>query len=537
MTLTMAHSSDVLIIGSGIAGLFSALKFAPHGRVTLLTKKQSADSNTNHAQGGIAAVLEQTDSLESHVADTLSSGAGLCDEAVVRAIVGDGHARIQDLIDYGVHFSHRVDEPTQLDLGREGGHSHARVLHATDFTGRELERALLAAVAAHPHITVLENHVAVNLITTAGLQSGDQLRCLGTYAYSAMTDKVETFLAPVTLIATGGVGKVYLYTSNPDIASGDGLAMAYRAGCEIANMEFIQFHPTCLFSAQAKNFLISEAVRGEGAILRRSDGTAFMHEYDERADLATRDIVARAIDAEMKQSGADYMLLDATHLPARFVMDRFPNIYQSCLGFGFDMTKVPLPVVPAAHYSCGGVVTDLDGQTSLPGLLACGEVAYTGLHGANRLASNSLLECIVIAHRAAQRAQALLAELPPVPEGVRTWQSGDIVALDERVVITHNWDELRRCMWDYVGIVRSDRRLARAAARIQNLQDEINEYYWHCHLSADLIELRNLATVAECIVACAQQRKESRGLHYTLDYPEPDDARAKHPTYIQRVAP
>lgn len=533
----MTHESDLLIIGSGIAGLFGALKFAPHGRVTLLTKKQRADSSTNHAQGGIAAVLNTTDSVESHVADTLGSGAGICDEAVVRAVVTEGPARIRDLMDLGVRFTHRKDQPAEFDLGREGGHSQARVAHAADFTGRELERALLAAVEDHPNIRLLENHVAVNLITTRALGAADAPRCLGVYAYSAEVDEIETYVAPVTLLATGGVGKVYLYTSNPDIASGDGLAMAYRAGCRVANMEFIQFHPTCLYSPEAKNFLISEAVRGEGAVLRRPDGTAFMQDYDPRGDLATRDIVARAIDTEMKTLGADYMLLDITHMPAPDVMERFPNIYEFCLRFGFDMTKQPLPIVPAAHYSCGGVVTDLDGQTSLPGLLAGGEVAYTGLHGANRLASNSLLECVVIAHRAAQRAAALVRELPPVPEGVPRWQSGDVVDMDERVVITHNWDELRRCMWDYVGIVRSDRRLARAQARIRNLQEEINEYYWGARLTPDLIELRNLATVAECIVTCAQQRKESRGLHYTLDYPESDDANWKHPTYIQRELP
>ncbi len=529
----MPHSSDLLIIGSGIAGLFSALNFAPHGTVTLLTKKQRADSSTNRAQGGIAAVLSHTDSVEAHVADTLGAGAGLCDEAVVEAIVREGPARIHDLMDLGVRFARGEDGSAEFDLGREGGHSHPRVVHAADFTGQELERALLAAAETHPNITLLENHVAVNLITTKPVEPGPAHRCVGVYAYNAATDAVERYLAPVTLLATGGLGKVYLYTSNPDIASGDGLAMAYRAGCRIANMEFVQFHPTCLYSPEAKNFLISEAVRGEGAVLVRPDGSPFMEEYDERGDLATRDIVARAIDAEMKKAGADHMLLDTTHLPARFIMERFPNIYERCLQFGFDMTKEPLPIVPAAHYSCGGIVTDLQGQTSVSGLLACGEVAYTGLHGANRLASNSLLECVVVGHHAAQRAVTLLRDLPPVPEGIPAWQSGEVEDLDEHVVITHNWDELRRCMWDYVGIVRTDRRMARAAARIRNLQDEINEYYWNFRLAPDLIELRNLATVAECIVACARQRRESRGLHYTLDYPAPDDANWKRPTFLQ----
>ena len=528
----MIRSTDFLIIGSGIAGLFSALKFAPHGTVTILTKKERADSTTNYAQGGIAAVLDKADSFDTHVEDTLRAGAGICDEAVVRAVVEAAPARIHDLIEYGVHFTEQRDSG-DLDLGREGGHSHRRVVHAADFTGREIENALVHAVDAHSNITLMEHHVAINLITSTRLGDGHDARCFGVYAYNAESDEVETHIAPVTMLATGGVGKAYLYTSNPDIASGDGLAMAYRAGARIANMEFIQFHPTCLYSAEAKNFMITEAVRGEGAVLLRPDGTRFMDEYDERGELATRDIVARAIDTEIKTLGAEYMLLDISHLSARKVIDRFPNIYARCLEYGFDITKEPVPVVPAAHYSCGGVVTDLAGQTTLPGLLAAGEVAYTGLHGANRLASNSLLEGVVVAERAAAYAGELIDRLPPVPDSIPPWHIGDVEDVDERVVITHNWDELRRCMWDYVGIVRSDRRLARAAARIRHLQEEINEYYWNFRLTGDLIELRNLATVAHCIVACAQQRKESRGLHYTLDYPQPDDVDWRRPTFIE----
>lgn len=503
------------MIGSGIAGLWFALKVAPAGKVAIITKKQRAESNTNYAQGGIAAVMGTDDSFELHVRDTLESGAGLCREAVVRTIVTEGPQLVRELIEAGVRFS---ASETGYDLGREGGHTRRRVLHAGDITGREIERALLAAVAANPNITVLEDMLAIDLITSQKLHQSGPARCLGCYALDEKRGVVEVFAARVTMLATGGSGKVYLYTTNPDIASGDGVAMAYRAGCAVANMEFVQFHPTCLYEPRAKTFLISEAVRGEGAILRGKEGDPFMTRYHAMADLAPRDIVARAIDAEMKKTGADFVTLDITHKEPAFVKKRFPNIYAKCLEYGFDMTKQALPVVPAAHYQCGGVVTNVDGETDLPGLLAAGEVACTGLHGANRLASNSLLEAVVVAERAAKKAMSAVSDQPSVV-GLPAWQSGNAADADELVVVTHNWDEIRRLMWDYVGIVRTDKRLQRARARIQNLQREINQFYWDYKVTPDLIELRNLALVAEMIVECALQRKESRGLHYTLDYP------------------
>ena len=518
------HSFDYIVLGSGIAGLTYALKVAKAGRVAILTKKNRADSNTNWAQGGIASVTSSEDSFELHVRDTLEAGAGLCRESVVRTIVEEGPARIAELIGLGTQFSRREipggDGRRELDLTKEGGHSKRRILHAADATGREIERALLAAVAADPAISVFENHLAIDLVTTAKLGMPGPNRCVGVYVLNKPGGRVEVFAAPSVLLATGGCGKVYLYTTNPDIATGDGVAMAYRAGVPVLNMEFIQFHPTCLFHPKAKSFLISEAVRGEGGFLRGPDGERFMQRYDPRLELAPRDIVARAIDSEMKRTGADCVHLDITHRPRDFVIGHFPTIHARCLEFGIDITRDLIPVVPAAHYQCGGVETDLDGQTSLPGLLAVGEVACTGLHGANRLASNSLLEALVCSHRAS--ARALSRPAPGIPVAIPAWQTGRATDPDEMVVVSHNWDEIRRLMWDYVGIVRTDKRLRRAQKRLANLQDEIREYYWDFIVTADLLELRNLATVAEIIVASALRRPESRGLHCNRDHPDPD---------------
>ena len=513
---------DFLILGSGIAGLTFALRVAPRGRVAIVTKKDRAESNTNYAQGGIASVTSKEDTFELHVRDTLAAGAGLCKERVVRTIVEDGPARIQELIELGMKFSEREapseDGGKELDLGREGGHSKRRILHAKDVTGREIERALLAAISREANIEIFENHVAIDLITSQKLGYVGENRCLGAYVFDKKAARVETFSAPVTLLATGGCGKVYLYTTNPDIATGDGVAMAFRAGAAIANMEFVQFHPTCLYHPKAKSFLISEAVRGEGGVLKTLDGREFMDAHHPLKSLAPRDIVARAIDSEMKKSGADCVHLDITHKPARFIIERFPNIYETCLRYGIDITKEPIPVVPAAHYQCGGVMTSVDGETEIPGLYAVGEVAHTGLHGANRLASNSLLEALVCAHRAAEKI--LAASVPKTDFSIPPWQAGNAHNPDELVVVAHNWDEIRRLMWDYVGIVRTNKRLLRAQSRLANLQAEIHEYYWNFIVTADLLELRNIATVAELIVRCALLRPESRGLNYNLDFPQ-----------------
>src|SRR6058998_3909854 len=525
---------DFVVIGSGIAGLSFALKAAKHGSVAVITKRKGPDTNTAWAQGGIACVTSDEDSFELHVRDTLEAGAGLCDENVVRMIVTEAPARIHDLVEFGLHFDEReVSGHRELDLGREGGHSKRRVLHVRDVTGKEIENALLRELERQSHVDLLENHMAVDLITAAKLGFAAEDRCLGIYIVDEKSGEVETIRSDRIVLATGGCGKVYLYTTNPDIATGDGVAMAWRAGVEIANMEFIQFHPTCLFHAEAKSFLISEAVRGEGGILRNNRGEDFMKRYDARGSLAPRDIVARAIDAEIKRSGSKCVFLDITHKPLEFIRERFPHIYQTCLRFGIDMLKQAIPVVPAAHYQCGGIKTDINGATNLPGLYAIGEVACTGLHGANRLASNSLLEGLVVAHRAAAAAvetRSARKQKVPLPE----WKSGNVQDVDELVVIYHNWDEIRRLMWDYVGIVRTDKRLQRASARLRNLQREIREFYWNFKVSVDLLELRNLAAVAALIVDSALCRKESRGLHYTLDYPQTDDRQFKHDTVLSR---
>jgi L-aspartate oxidase len=529
---------DFVIVGSGIAGLSFALKAARHGTVAIVTKRSRGESNTAWAQGGIASVTSPEDSFDLHVRDTLDAGAGLCDEAVVRLIVEGGPERIQELINIGVHFDERENSAgTELDLGREGGHSKRRILHARDVTGREIERALLAAVAEHSNITVLENHIAVDLITMHKLGLSSANRVLGVYVLDESGGDVLAIRTDRLVLATGGCGKVYLYTTNPSIATGDGVAMAWRAGAKIANMEFIQFHPTCLFHPEERSFLVSEAVRGEGGKLIDAKGNSFMERYHPLKELAPRDVVARAIDAEMKRTGARCVYLDISHKPADFVRERFPNIYERCLELGIDITKEPIPVVPAAHYQCGGVVTDVDGATSLPGLYAIGEVGCTGLHGANRLASNSLLEAVVLAHRCSEAVAGdktgTFRDTSVADVELPAWTSGDAQDVDELVVIYHNWDEIRRLMWDYVGIVRTTKRLHRAAARLRNLQQEIQEFYWNFKITTDLLELRNLCTVARLIVDCALLRKESRGLHYTLDFPTQDPACLK-PTVLRR---
>jgi L-aspartate oxidase len=527
---------DFVVIGSGIAGLTFALKTAQHGSVAVITKRKGADTNTAWAQGGVACVTSDEDSFQLHVRDTLEAGAGLCDEGVVRQIVTEGPARIRELMELGLHFDERaVSGHRELDLGREGGHSKRRVLHVQDVTGKEIEKVLLRELGRQSHVDLMENHMAVDLITAGKLGFAAEDRCVGAYVLDEISGEVETIRSDHVVLATGGCGKVYLYTTNPDIATGDGVAMAWRAGATISNMEFIQFHPTCLFHPKAKSFLISEAVRGEGGVLRNNRGENFMKRYDPRGSLAPRDIVARAIDAEIKKSGASCAFLDITHQPPEFLRERFPKIYETCLRFGIDMSKQPIPVVPAAHYQCGGIKTDVNGATNLPGLYAIGEVGCTGLHGANRLASNSLLEGLVVAHGAAELAVRCRSSQKPRAISLPEWEAGDVQNLDELVVIYHNWDEIRRLMWDYVGIVRTDKRLQRAAARLRNLQREIREFYWNFKVSVDLLELRNLATVAALIVDSALTRKESRGLHFTLDHPERDEAHFRRETLLSRT--
>lgn len=508
-------SFDVLIIGSGLAGQSLALRLAESHRVALISKKTLADSASAQAQGGIAAVLDPADSVDAHVADTFRAGAGLCDPAATRFVVENSHAAIDWLIERGVPFTPDASK-LGYHLTREGGHGQRRIIHAADATGAAVQATLSEQVLAHPLITVLEHHIAVDLITATKLGL-PRNRCLGAYVLDVKSDRVLTIGASHTVMATGGAGKVYLYTTNPDTATGDGVAMAWRAGCRVANMEFVQFHPTCLYHPRAKSFLISEALRGEGGILRLPDGTRFMPSHDSRAELAPRDIVARAIDFEMKRHGLDCVFLDMTEKPASFLQEHFPNILAYCLDLGIDITKEPIPVVPAAHYTCGGVVTDLAARTDLRGLYAVGETASTGLHGANRLASNSLIECVVFSEAAAK--DILAAGIEPLPH-LPLWDESRVRDADEEVVISHNWAELRRCMWDYVGIVRTSKRLERALHRIHLLEKEIDDYYANFRVSNDLVELRNLVITAHLIVRSAQRRHESRGLHFSRDYPD-----------------
>jgi len=534
----MRVSCDYLVVGSGVAGLTFALEAAKHGDVMVVTKRSTSDSATAWAQGGIAAVLDPADTFEAHVADTLATGNGIAHRDVVETVVREGPDRVRALMELGAQFSAREGEEgpnAPLDLTREGGHSARRVVHAGDITGREVQRALVAAVAENPRIHIHENRMAVDLIEQSRVLAGPR-RVVGAYILDEDSGEVHTYIARATILAAGGAGKVYVYTSNPDVATGDGVAMAYRAGAVIGNMEFFQFHPTCLYHPEARTFLISEALRGEGGVLRLADGSAFMERHHPMKDLAPRDVVARAIDFEMKRTGAEHVLLDMSAQPASFLEDRFPNIHAHCMRFGVDMTRDPIPVVPAAHYMCGGVVVDPRGRTSLPGLYAVGEVTCSGLHGANRLASNSLLEGLVYGHRAAQALGDERSEefnAPDIPD----WDVGSAVASDEAVVVAHNWEELRRSMWNYVGIVRSDKRLRRAARRVALLQEEIREYYWQHLVSRDLLELRNIADVAEMIIGSASSRRESRGLHYTLDHPDRDDEHHGGDTWITRGSP
>lgn len=520
----MKVQTDFLVIGSGIAGLSYALKVADYGTVAIVTKKESAESNTNYAQGGIAAVIASDDKFEFHIEDTMKAGGYLCHRDVVELVVKEGPERINELIQIGVHFT---QSGKQLDLGREGGHSHHRIVHAADLTGKEIERALLARIASHPNISIYENHISIDLITEHHLigsekLSHDSIHCWGAYVLDVNTNSVKTFLASTTMLATGGAGHVYLHTTNPLIATGDGVAMAFRAKAKIANMEFIQFHPTTLYNSGSPSFLISEAVRGFGAILRNKKGEQFMKKYDERGELAPRDIVARAIDTELKRSGDECVFLDLSHLDAEKTKEHFPNIYKRCLTHGIDITKDLVPVVPGAHYSCGGVITDKNGASTIAGLYAVGEVSMTGLHGANRLASNSLLEAVVFSHRAALAVKER-GKNNVVPSNIPDWDESGTINSEEWVLISHNRKEIQQLMWDYVGIVRSNHRLERALRRIRLIQDEVKDFYRRTKVTEGLIELRNIACVADLIIRSALERKESRGLHYTTDYPQIDD--------------
>ncbi|WP_462154219.1 L-aspartate oxidase [Pseudoalteromonas piscicida] len=519
MKNTTHHNTDVVIIGSGAAGLSLALSLANHCKVTVISKGALKEGSTLYAQGGIAAVFDKkNDSIESHVEDTLAAGAGLCDRDAVHYTASNAKNCLKWLIEQGVPFDMEVDSKgkERFHLTREGGHSHRRILHAADATGKAVQTTLISQVQLHPKINILEQYNAIDLIKD---KLGDSSDIKGVYVYNRKADRVESISAKFVALATGGASKVYLYTSNPDVSSGDGIAMAWRAGCRVANMEFNQFHPTSLYHPELQNFLITEAMRGEGALLKRPDGTRFMPDFDEREELAPRDVVARAIDYEMKRLGANCVYLDISHKDKEFIIEHFPTIYAKCLSVGLDITKEPIPVVPAAHYTCGGVMTDFNGRTDIDNLYAIGEVAYTGLHGANRMASNSLLECIVFAHAAAKDILAKIDNRPE-PSKLPDWDESRVSDSDEEVVITHNWHELRLFMWDYVGIVRSTKRLERALRRVELLQQEIHDYYANFRVSNNLLELRNLVQVAELIIRSALERKESRGLHYTIDFPD-----------------
>ncbi len=537
----MAIKKNFIVIGSGVAGLTFALKVCKFGSVGIITKEALEESATKYAQGGIASVMAQDDSFELHVQDTMETGRGICHEDFVHIACREGPARIRELIDLGAQFDLRG---TEFDLGKEGGHSKRRILHAHDLTGWEIEKTLIEAIHTEKNIEIFEYHMAIDLITRARLDEkikpgSLEDEALGLYVLNNKTQQVETMVGDVILLASGGAGKVYLYTSNPDTATGDGISVAYRAGAKIANMEFFQFHPTCLFHPKAKSFLISETVRGEGGILRLENGDTFMEKYHELGCLAPRDVVARAIDHEMKKSGDDCVYLDVTHLEGYRIRERFPNIYQTCLKFGFDMSRELVPVVPAAHYMCGGVVVDTNGQTNIKRLFASGEVCFSGLHGANRLASNSLLEGLVLSHRAVDKAVTLFKESKNSPnqlELIPAWDPGSAVDSDESVVVSHNWDEIRRLMWNYVGIVRSDKRLKRAERRIQLLLEEIQEYYWNFKITKDTLELRNIAITAQLIIQGALTRNESRGLHYNLDHLDVDDENWKRDNVFQDTA-